>query len=415
MEDKKITFYDYLYVIAKWKKYLIINFLIVCFTAAIISLVIPKWYKSSSAILPPTGQTGGLDFSSILSSLPVSSLGVGISPVSDEASLVMALTKSRTMMETVIEKFDLIKRYKSKNMEEAVKQLKNRVDVEITDEGTLVVTASTKTGFFASKDKDEEARLLSRDMANFVVNKIDELNKNLRNERARNKRNFIEKRYHQNMQDLKNAEEEFKAFQEKYGVISLPEQTEAIINAAAQLKAQIIAKEIEVSVLQNYVGEGQEDYRTAEIELKELKRKYTQLENGQESRNTGANSELFLPLNNMPEIGLQYVRLYRELMLQEKIMEFIVPQYEQSKIEEISDSPTIQIIDKAVKPIKRVQPKRGVMVVLAGFVSIFFFVIVVYFYVKMEYLKQYNPELFEKIKDIYIEIMPERFRKKYVN
>ena len=85
-------------------------------------------------------------------------------------------------------------------------------------------------------------------MANAFIEELDKVNTQLKTEKAHNNRIFIEKRYTQNIEDLKNAEEALKAFQKKHGVIALPEQTVITIETAAELNANIIAKEVDVSV-----------------------------------------------------------------------------------------------------------------------------------------------------------------------
>ena len=87
---------------------------------------------------------------------------------------------------------------------------------------------------------------------------------------------------------------------------------------------------------------------------------------------------MFIPLGIVPEVGLQYARLFRELKLQETLMEFLLPQYEQAKIQEAKDTPTVQVLDKAVPPDLRAKPKRAIMVIMVGFISFIFCAIFVF-------------------------------------
>lgn len=52
-----------------------------------------------------------------------------------------------------------------------------------------------------------------------------------------------------------------------------------------------------------------------------------------------------------------------------KLIEYLGPQYEQSKIEEKKDIPTLQILDYAVRPERKAKPKRSLIVIITGFIS----------------------------------------------
>ena len=370
MKKNQIGIIDYLYILVKWRKLLIVNFIFVCLVAAIISSVIPKWYTAKTTILPPLGESAGMDLSSLINNLPVGGLGISLSGLSEEGNIFLAILNSRTVMETVAQEFELMKQYKTKNMEKTIKALQQHMLVEINEEGTISLYTEEGTPYFATENEKNKARKLAKDMANFFIEELDRVNKQLKTDRARNTRIIIEKRYNQNLEDRRQAEERFKEFQEKYGVIALPEQTEATITAAAELKAQIIAKDVEVGVLSKYMGESHANFIMAQYELNELNNRYQEFRSGGKETTQPKNSDLndlFLPLEKIPDLGIKYVRLFRELTLQEKLSEFFLPQYEQAKIQEAKNTPTVQILDKAVTPIHRTRPKRMMIILVAGF------------------------------------------------
>ena len=342
--------------------------------AVIFSLIIPEHYRGQTTILPPLEEDGLSSFASLVSDLPLNALGLGTGP--DQTTLFLATLKSRTIMEAVAREFHLMEHYKKKNMEETVKALRKNVSIHLDDEGTITLSAIAKTSWFPffNRSKRDEARALSRDMANFFIEELDEVNRRLKTERASNTRIFIEKRYQENIADLHQAEESLKNYQIQYGTIALPEQTQATIAAATEIKAQIIAKEVEIGVLQRSVGPTHSELIKAQNELTELEKKYNEFESRQGSLldhdRYEIEKDLFLPLNDLPDLGLQYIRLYREVVLQETIMEFLLPQYEQAKIQEVKDTPSLQVLDKAVTPIRKHRPKRAIIVVFFSFLSL---------------------------------------------
>ncbi len=403
MLDSEKGFIDYLYILVKWRKLILLNFFIVSIFAAGISLILPKWYSARTVVLPPISDSGNLGFGSILSKLPMSGLGIG--GMTEETSHLMAIANSRTVMESVIRKFNLQQRYKTLNSEETIRELRKKTFAEITENGSLIISDQTQTTYWPNKEEVDETRELAKDIANFMTAAIDSVSKKLRSEKAANIRSFIEKRYHKNQEELFEAEERFEKFQNENGVIALPEQTTATISAAAELKAQIISKEVQMGVLENYVDKTQADLIKIKNELRELQKRYDQFRTGEENVLIGNKKyekrDIFLPLDKVPELGLQYARLFREVKLQETILEFLLPQYEQAKIQEAKDSPTIQILDKAVKPVKRIKPKRAFFVIFWSAVSILVSLFIIFPLEYISELKKTAPHKYEKVVGIF--------------
>jgi len=405
MKQKEIGFIDNLYIIVKWRKSLITTFFIVCFIAAGISLIIPKVHRAHTTIFPPVEETEGFGVSSLLSKLPLSNLGLG-SGTSQETFTFLAILKSRTVLESVVNQFDLMNRYKTKNLEKTVKKLREKVKVNVNEEGTISLSADASTKWLPTKKSENEARRLARDMANYFISELDRVNKKLKIERAHNTRIFIEERFQQNIDDLHKAEEEFRKFQETYGAIALPEQTTATITAAAEIKAQIITKEIEANVLKNYVGKSYAEAQKIQYELDELKKKYNNFIKSAQNKKILSDDDIFakdvfLPLEDVPNLGLQYARLYRDVMIQEKIMEFILPQYEQAKIQEAKDTPTVQVLDEAVIPVKRIKPKRAFFVLFWGALSLLISISIIFFIEFIDKMKETSPEKYKRIINIF--------------
>ena len=72
---------------------------------------------------------------------------------------------------------------------------------------------------------------------------------------------------------------------------------------------------------------------------------------------------MFPKFSEVPNLEIELMRLKREVEIQSKLYAFLTQQYEESKIQEARDTPTIQILDEAHIPIKRYQPKRTLMVI----------------------------------------------------
>ena len=83
-----------------------------------------------------------------------------------------------------------------------------------------------------------------------------------------------------------------------------------------------------------------------------------------------SNDKLLINLGNVPNLQKQFARLKRKVMYFSKLLEFLAPQYEQAKIEEVRNIPTIQVIDEAKRPEWKTKPKRAKFVVVFFTISL---------------------------------------------
>jgi tyrosine-protein kinase Etk/Wzc len=409
MNERELSFVDIVSILVRWRKFIISNLLIVLILSAAISLVLPKWYAAKTTLLSPTDEGVSFGLSAILNNLPISGFGSGTTALSTETNIFLAILNSRTVLESVARKFNLQEVYKTENMEFTIKALTRHFSIEINEDGTLTLRAEARTPLFATKEEIRKTKELARDLAIFFVEELDRVNKQLKGEKARNTRIFIEKRYNQNLEDLRSAEEAFKEFQQRNETISLPDQTKALIEAVAELKARILSKEIEAEIMSKYVNSSHTEITKIQNELESLKDKYSEFQHGAKSKKDNGHSEgiskdIFIPIEDLPDIGLQYARLFRELVLQEKILEFLLPQYEQAKIQEAKDTPTVQVLDPAVTPENKSRPKRAIIVSVAGLFALFISIVIAMLAERLSILKGNDRQQYDKIINIWSSI-----------
>jgi len=170
----------------------------------------------------------------------------------------------------------------------------------------------------------------------------------------------------------------------KKKVVAMDAQAQGVIKTLADLKAQIMAREVQLGVLKEFTTKANPDVQRIEDEIRELKKQLKRLEI-QDTQNPKGNESIgaFFSLSEAPSIGLQYARLQRDVLIQQKVFELLTQQLELAKIEEAKDDLTFQVIDPAIPPEMRIKPKRTQNVLLAGVVSLFLGVFLVFF---LEYL-----------------------------
>lgn len=401
-KSKKIE--DLLIVLIKYRRSIFINVLLITIAAVIISLIIPNRYTATSSFISPK-KKGGLfgdiaGFSSTIKDLS-KSLGGRLGTVSDEAYNYLVILQSRTASEKVIKKFNLREVYeidKDKPYEDVIKELESNVDFNIEDEGNIVISVN------------DEVPKRAAEMANYYVDILNEMSVKLGVTESRNNREFIEKRFIQAQTDIANIEDSLESFSKKYNVMALEEQMKAAIEVAAEVKAQLEIAKLEQAILLKNYGSENPVVQESELKVTELNKQLANLKFG-EDKNLKSSLNLFVPFEKVPETGIMYVRLMRDYEIQNKLLEFIYPIYEQAKIEENKDMPVVLVIDEAKTPQKKSSPKRMLIVIGAFLISFFFSL--GYVLIKESYKTvQLDEERFKKIKEGIIDPLKFSFRSK---
>jgi len=349
MQTEKNLFY-YLSILFEWRRFIIINFIIIILLTVVISLLLPNWYKSSTTLIQPKQ-------SDIFSNLGATgSLLRGISGLGRISGLggqrsgtynYFAILRSRTTFERVIKKFDLINVYDTKDssMELTIKELMKNVNFEEDEDDKISIEVY---------DKDP---LRAAAMANYFVEVLNEINIQLGTQEAKNNRMFIEQRLQEANTALFRAEDSLRKFQERSGLIITPEQTSGI-DAIATLYSMKVKKEVEVAIMERSIGSDNTTLQQLKIELSELNKK----------------------IAGIPHTGMESLRLYREVAIQQKIVEFLVPLYEQARIEEQKNIPVLLVLDKAVPAEKKIKPQRSLIVFLSSSIALVLLILLTFLF-----------------------------------
>jgi uncharacterized protein involved in exopolysaccharide biosynthesis len=181
-----------------------------------------------------------------------------------------------------------------------------------------------------------------------------------------------------------------KAFQIKHGVIAVPEQTEATIKAGAELYAKLVTKEIELSAMTRTLGESHPSYAETKTEIEATRRTLNEMNAG--TGQAEGDVKLFIPFKQAPQLATEYIRLYRNLQIQNKILEFITPLYEQAKIEEQRNTPSVVVLDRGGIPERKARPKVSLYAFLALVVSSLLAIFIVFILEASSRLRAMNPE-----------------------
>lgn len=368
--DEEINLLDYLRVIMKYKRMITTLFLVAVVITMIVSLLMPKIYESTASILPPQEDSSVGNLSALLAASGAGGMIAGFLPSSGKGELFVTILKSRTMTDDLIDSFHLLKVYRVKLRAEARQALSKNIRINRLKDGTIMINVQDKDPHRAAK------------MANFYAANLDKLSRTLSISKAKDTRIFIEKRLSETKEALNRAEEELRAFQSENKVIELSEQAKAAISAAADLRAKITELELQLKLLQSYATGSNPEVENLKLQIKELKSKLRKLEQG-----NNHNQGLDISFSKAPSLGLRFIRLTREVKIQEAVFTILTQQYEQAKISEAKDMPTVQVLDYALPAEKKCKPKIKLNMAIAGSLSLFVGVFLAFL---SEYLKKFR-------------------------
>ncbi|RKZ31553.1 hypothetical protein DRQ36_01585 [bacterium] len=338
-------------LLSRWK--LLVFLPLICAVAAfwITHFFVPKWYKAEAEIMPHFRSESGMGAMANLVTGIMSLSGGGdyaLPMMVTPSDLWAALVKSNAIIDTLICEFELGARYGKNIREEIRDEVKSHIETEVTGEGILIISYEDKSPEFSAL------------VTNAIVENLDNINRNLRTGAASASREFIEERLKETETALAKAESLLAAFQKEHGAVSLEDQTRVAIENAAQLRAELLIAEVELGILTS-------SRKGAHSEVEDIRNRIRILKNQLEGIKTGEGIEEPFGLMEIPELALEYARLFRELTIQELLYEYLTQQYEQARIEEKKDIPILQVLSKAKVPQKKDRPKRAVIAILTLF------------------------------------------------
>ncbi len=381
MEQRDINILDYFEILYRARKYIIGNFVIVCLLAAGISLILPNYYKSVAVILPPSEGGDGFGFSEAMSMLPVNiRLGSQGSP----SDVYIGIMKSQTIAREIIGRFNLMEEYGAKDIDQARNTLKSLTDISLDREGLITIS-------FEDKDPEQAAVI-----ANTYVALLDSVNQAVNRIGARERAVFIEEQINENAVALKVAENELREFQDKTNSISPYQQQRAAITVTSELEMDILKKR---TLLEEYRAKSFSDTHPLVRDLlKTIKVREELLHKMRFGVSEGERESMFVPLQKIPELTLQYAKLMRRVEVLSQLEQLLQQQFEEARIQMANPTSTVSILDKAQPPERKNRPKRKLIVLVAGAASLFFSIISVVTIEFVNRLSELDPANREKIK-----------------
>ena len=401
-----------LFILWRKRRFVAKNVVIVAVASVIIALLLPKWYSSEATIL--SSGAGRFNILSSISPIPISDFG--LSSISEDINTFIAILNSRSVKEYMVKKFDLINQYDEKDLEFAMVAFEDKMELEVTEEGTLKISVI---------DKKPE---IAKAMVVELLTKLDSVNQQLGMDKGRFNREFLEQRLNETKTDLAIAEIRLKDFQEKTGIIDIVSQISAQYEAYGQIYMQemqaygqlynqeMIAytelyslkaqTEIQLNVSKVTLNPNNPAVKRYEVMLNEQEKQldlitssldkqlldiilgFEKIE-GKNLINELEHLPTMINFDNFPVLGMENARLIRELTIQNTLLELLLPQYETARLEESKNIPTLQVIDEPKVAINKTKPIRSLIVIASVIMAFLLSIVYIYLdYYSVDFRKQ---------------------------
>jgi uncharacterized protein involved in exopolysaccharide biosynthesis len=355
-QDESIDLLDILLVLARdWRRIAIITLVALLLGAGVAFLLKPTFTATASILPPQQGQSSVSAMLGQLGSLAGLAGGGAGGLLKNPADLYVGMIMSRTVADRLIDRFHLQSLYKTKTMDDTRKALKSNITAEAAKDGLIEISV---------KDRDPNR---ASEMANGLIDELYKLTSTLAITEAAQRRFFFNEQLADEKVALAAAEEDLKKTQERTGLIQLTGQSAEIIRSVAELRAQIVDREVQLQAMRSYATDENAEVARLQQEIDALQRQLTALENNQRHLQPG---DIQVPTGQVPEVGLEYARKLREVTYHTTLLGLLSKEFEAARIDEAKSAPVIQVVDHAVPPQKKSGTPRALIILASGFIGL---------------------------------------------
>jgi len=349
IQDDEISLLDLVETLAERFWLLVVGPLLAGTLALGVSFLIPPSFTARTVLMPPQAQQSAA--ASLLQSLgALGGIAGAASGVHNPNDQMVALIKSRTMSDRMIERFDLMKIYKAKLRQDARKALESNLRVSAGKDGLITIEFDDEDPGRAAEEANAYVQELSRLLGQLAITE------------AQQRRVFFERQLKESKDNMARAEKLLKTGGVEADVYKSSPQ--AAVSAVAQLQAQVAAQEIKLGSMRGYMTDNAPEFQQALVELRALRTQLGKIEAS--SRESGSTS------------GNDYITRFRDFKYHEALFELFAKQYEIARVDESREGAVIQIVDPAVRPEWKSKPKRAMIAIIATLAAGFALILYVF-------------------------------------
>jgi tyrosine-protein kinase Etk/Wzc len=354
-DEDEISLIDLATALGEEKATLFAIPLLTTLVAVVVSLLMTPIFTAKTVVMPPQQQQSGA--AAALASLGgLAGLAGAAGAIKSPDEMYVAFLGSEGMQNRIIAEMKLQERYEAKTLSDTRKALKEQMRI-----------SSDKKSGLLSIEADDKDPAFAAELANRHVVELRAMLGRLAVTEAQQRRQFYEQQIQQTQDKLALAEVAFRAAKEKSGMQVTSVLAETGVRASAELRGQIAAREVQLQAMSRFATAQNPDTQRIASELSALRAQLNKAEQG-----SGESKASASPLHQ------EAVKSFRDVKVQEAMLEVLFRQYELARVDEAKEGPLIQQVDVAMPPERKSKPKRAIIVLVAAFAGLFLGVLVAF-------------------------------------
>jgi len=364
MENKQILL-NYLISITRRIKVVTFLFFFISILSFIYAFfIIEKQYRSQITFLPP------IDSNVMSNFLPLFKMGM-VSGTTIDPQQIVDIYESKELRKQVIEKYNLIKRFKlEKNpdkFEKAIDRLTKEMMIEKNEIGAFgglsKIVSFTISVMYPSRDTCFE-------MAQYSYSLLDQKIREISIESAKREKLYIEKQLIKREKKLDSLQKNFTEFQIKNKAFNISEQIQMAIRNYGLIKGEIISNNIKIGSLES-------DFNKNFYEVERYRELNRVLNRQLVDFEKKTKPDIFPGLEIAPELFITYTEFLTDIETHKQLIVFLGQQLEQSMLNEERNVSSLHIIDSPYKPEYKFKPKRIFIMAKIILPSLFFILLII--------------------------------------
>lgn len=373
--NQKINFYFLEIVKSSFKhyKFILLFTISTSIIVYLITYILPHKFECQATLLPPEEAAPGSlsEFLRSFSNLPTTFGGAQRTKI----QLYYEMLKSKEIARYIsakpeIKNFTIFRNLDSTKL---IRTIYKSLDIDLKQSGLFTISANASTGFFPTAKEKQEAAKASASIVKLAIQSLDTLVRTRISTRSKRKITLIDNLLAQKKPQLDSLEKEIEAFQSKNKIISLDEQSRAILSTAINIGSELAKSEIELSLYQTEYETTSPVIQAIKEKIQKLREQYLKVQSG---GLTGTDA-FSIPLENVPNLIRRYMALLREQKVLEQVTIFLETQKYTEAIQEQTEIPGVDILDTPIIPTKPFSPNRKLLTLFSFLLSFFISVLLV--------------------------------------
>jgi len=368
-EEDEIDLYELWLTLKKRKKLICLVTAAITVAAIIISLLLPKVYKTNTTLMPMGGKSKLSGISALLGSLPINL------PTSTSGITIEAILKSRSLRERIIKNLNLLPVMYEKLWDNKTKTWKESDPKKIP---TIFKAQETLRKLISiSTDKKTGVMQLSVEYPKYprmcykIAKEALKISKEILNEKsftlAKKYRIYVEKQLQIAKQRIAKLEKIYTDFSEGK-IKEIPFLSTDNLTVLGSIQGKIAAEKEKLKLMNS----------SSSIDEKEILQQENKIKNLQ-NKLKGLKIPFGADYVSAPKLQFNLMKLRAEMAITQGLYETFVKEYEMAKASEMKEQIAFQVIDPPFVPEKRYKPKRKLIVVVAFVTGLILSIFIAFF------------------------------------